>query len=446
MAKWGRLLTGMLVMWVAAAGCRGENNRAPNITRAPTAVASKPRPAPTHPSLANHGTNYRTITRSLLAYDRWAFASHPDPALVNRYIAPGGVLFNNRKTWFASLRVRHRRVVERYIGRPTFSVIDSHFGDFVSLRVVENVVRQALVDQHGHTIDEVRYRQPTAYLVVITRGFRGRWYLVSLELAPKRPNVQLTAMTPSGDVAGNKVEVGITYTTPGTVGTTQRPEPRPLFTVRYIADAEFLPIDVRGLCTTDAGKPGYRYVRLTSDIAGRLVARSHVCLAVGPDAPLVIDDEAAHAPTIEEVWRATQLPTPHVTIDPPTRGVTGLSTRIQAYSENRAVIRADLHGYTVIGTATLDHVRTVVDGRTVTDGASTVNSTYQFETRGVHTIAVRADWRAHALVSGPSASEQLTFDLGSATIMVTRSYSVSEIRAVLQLFSADTLPAAKDHA
>jgi hypothetical protein len=247
---------------------------------------------------------------------------------------------------------------------------------------------------------------------------------------------------PGGDLNDEHLDVGISYDAPGSGPSTgaEHPERRAVISIRYVADADFLPIDVNGLCTTPANAPGYRYVRLTSDITGRLLDRTHVCLAVGPH-PVAAFDDTARPPTFEEVWRQTNLPSPTLSVDPPGHGIAGLTTKVAASSATRWTIAAALRGYTISGTATLEHVNTLVDGAEV---GNAENSAYVFETRGVHTIAVRAVWHAAATLSAPDTKALLTFDLGSATITVTRTYFVSEIRAVLQLFSADPFLPAKE--
>jgi hypothetical protein len=436
-----------MMVVLTAIGCASVPNRDHGVAPAPFRRPSVAHhfTAPTAPPLRTGGTNYEAITRSLLAYDRWVLAHDPNPARISRYLAPGSIAERSRGR-SSRLNLVGRRFTEIYRGPITIHTIDDHFGDVVSLGVTENVIQQAVVDRRGKIIAKEDYTEPTSYVVLITRGAGRRWYLASIDVAPRTPNVQLTAaaVQPGGDLNGQHLDVGISYDAPGSAPhpDDEHPERRAVISVRYVADPNFLPIDVNGLCTTPTNAPGYRYLRLIGDISGRLLDRTQVCLAVGPKPVAEFGDTGAEPPTFEEVWRQTNLPPPSLAIDPPGHGIT-LATNITTASATRTSIHAALRSYTISGTATLDHVHTVVDGVDVSDGTS---STSVFQNRGTHTIAVRAVWHAAASLSAPDTPALLTFALGSATITVTRTYFVSEIRAVLQLFSADPLRPVKETA
>ena len=135
-------------------------------------------------------------------------------------------------------------------------------------------------------------------------------------------------------------------------------------------------------------------------------------------------------PTFGEVWDSAHIPPPTITLDPPTRGITGLDTRISTDGPTTLVIDVTLRGYTMTGVATLDHYTISVDGQPVADAGT---GHYTFETKGNHTIAIGAVWRAHGTLTAPDPPGGTTpSDWGTATITTTRTYTVNEIRSVLQ--------------
>jgi hypothetical protein len=142
-------------------------------------------------------------------------------------------------------------------------------------------------------------------------------------------------------------------------------------------------------------------------------------------------------PTIEEVWRHAHLPTPVVGLDPASRGITGLDTRIWTETGTSLTIGASLDGYTITGTATVTGYLVQVDDepatRTSTSGsASNPIAHYMFETKGKHQVRVGVLWHGVATFTGPALIAPVTISLGDATITATRAYTVNEVRGVLQ--------------
>ena len=62
------------------------------------------------------------------------------------------------------------------------------------------------------------------------------------------------------------------------------------------------------------------------------------------------------------------------------------------------IITATIRGYTITGTATLDHYAISVDGQPTANAGT---GHYTFETKGNHTIAVSAIWHGTAVITGP---------------------------------------------
>ena len=95
----------------------------------------------------------------------------------------------------------------------------------------------------------------------------------------------------------------------------------------------------------------YRLIGRTLD--GQVVGEQIVCVPiVDPTAPLPAAARAARLPTIEAIWREAHLPEPLIGLDPATRGITGLDTRIWTETGNHLVIAATLNGYRISGTRT----------------------------------------------------------------------------------------------
>jgi len=192
-----------------------------------------------------------------------------------------------------------------------------------------------------------------------------------------------------------------------------------------------------GLCVLPGGTAtdprfGFLYHLVGTDPAGAIVDDRFECVAFEnddvsqqPPAPPV-----PAVPTFAEAWNSAPIPAPRVTLDPPTRGITGLDTRISTAGPKTVVVAATIRGYTITGTATLDHYEISVDGAAPTDAQT---GDYTFDTKGDHTVAISAIWHGTAAITGPELPGGLPAgDIGTAAITSTRTYPVREIRSVLQ--------------
>jgi hypothetical protein len=175
---------------------------------------------------------------------------------------------------------------------------------------------------------------------------------------------------------------------------------------------------------------GFSFHFVGRDATGVIVDDRIECIAPAPggdpaNPPL---PPIPAVPTFGEAWNAAQIPAPAVVLEPATRGITGLDTRISTAGPTTVVIAATVRGYTITGTATLDHYEIAVD-----DGppSNADNGHYTFETKGNHTVAISAVWTGIATITGPGATAA-GIDMGTATITSTRTYPVHEIRSVLQ--------------
>jgi hypothetical protein len=245
-----------------------------------------------------------------------------------------------------------------------------------------------------------------------------------------------------GSVGGGNVSVGITVTAPGS-GTPGQPgggAARPL--VPYVISWSVDPTPAQtgsldGLCVVPGGTApqptlGFLYHLVGRDPTGAIVDDRFVCIAFtnGDPTQRPLAPPTPAVPTFGEAWNSARLPAPDVTLDPASRGITGLDTRISTGGATTVTIAATIRGYTITGTATLDGYEISVDGQPPTNAGT---GHYTFETKGIHTIAVSAIWHGTGAITGPDLPAGLpAVDLGSATITSTRTYTVNEIRSVLQ--------------
>ncbi len=226
------------------------------------------------------------------------------------------------------------------------------------------------------------------------------------------------------------VQVGLTYSNPGS--STRGAGATPLVSfVSYRVVPERATIgSLAGWCAVP-GNPlgGAEYHIIGTAPNGAVVADYRTCVPIQP-AGVPPTVALPQPPTLAETWRAARLPAPAIHTDPATRGITGLDTRIWTAGSTTTSIAASIRGYRIVGTATLDHYTISVDGGPVQDAG---RGHYTFETKGRHTIAIGAVWHATATLTGPQlAAPVVLADIGTATLTVTRTYPVNEIRAVLQ--------------
>lgn len=177
---------------------------------------------------------------------------------------------------------------------------------------------------------------------------------------------------------------------------------------------------------------GFRYHVTVYTPAGDIVREEDVCVPF-PDGDVTATPPPpvfAVLPTIAEAWASAALPHPSITTDPATRGITGLETRITTTGPTSLTISADVRGYVITGTATLDHYTIAIDNGPAKNAD---HDTFVFETKGKHAITVAAVWRGSATIVGNEIVEPIVLpDIGTATTTSTRVYQVNEIRSVLQ--------------
>jgi hypothetical protein len=242
---------------------------------------------------------------------------------------------------------------------------------------------------------------------------------------------------------GGSVSVGIVVTSPGSGASGQSGDDAARPIVHYVVSWSVDPTpaqpgSLNGLCAVPGGtaqKPifGFLYHLVGTDPTGAIVDDRFECVAFtnGDFTRRPPQPRVPAVPTFGEAWNRAQLPAPTITLDPATRGITGLDTRISIAGPTTVTIAATIRGYTITGIATLDHFEISVDGQ---PEAFAGTGHYTFETKGNHTIAVSAIWRGTAALTGPGlpGGGLPAVDLGRATITSTLVYPVNEIRSVLQ--------------
>jgi hypothetical protein len=179
-------------------------------------------------------------------------------------------------------------------------------------------------------------------------------------------------------------------------------------------------------------QPGFQYRVLGTNSLGQVVVDTLKCVPfsqIGSGATPA-PPTLPTLPTFEEAWAGTHIPPADVHTDPASRGITGLETRIWTTGPTTIAIATSIRGYTITGTATLDHYEISIDGGAP---ARADKDRFTFETKGMHKITVAAVWRGRASISGNELNPPVDLgDIGTATVSSERSYQVNEIRSVLQ--------------
>lgn len=282
----------------------------------------------------------------------------------------------------------------------------------------------------------------------MTRGRVSRLAALALLFAVVGPATVAGGVEGSGVLRGSRFGVGIEVTSPGepvTHDAGDRSLPR---LVHYVVtqlksettgSIENL-CDASGNALTDpAGIVfGWLYDVIAYSSDDRVISDTHVCVAF-PDpndrsAPPPAPTEPV-APTIGEVWQAVGLPRPTIGVNPVSRGVTGLLTRLWSGGPQTAQVAATINGFTVTGTARVVAYRFATDegylGESGPGDESNPAATHEFATKGVHTLSVSSVWRASVTLSGPGVVVPVAIDISVAVLTATVDYPVVEVRSQL---------------
>jgi hypothetical protein len=171
---------------------------------------------------------------------------------------------------------------------------------------------------------------------------------------------------------------------------------------------------------------------------GRVISETHECVPLPdptdrstppPPPPL------PEAPTVGEVWRTVALPRPVVGVNPVSRGVTGLATRLWSGGAQTAQVAATIDGYTVTGIARVAEYRFATDEGYLGAGGpgdeARPAATHDFATKGAHSLSVSSVWRATVTMTGPGLTIPIPIDINVAVLTVIVDYPVVEVRSRL---------------
>lgn len=258
-----------------------------------------------------------------------------------------------------------------------------------------------------------------------------------------------SALNGSGELNGGTLGVGIEVDSPGADPVTiESGSPSLPRLVHYVSTP--LPAgpvgSLENLCdASGAGVSGptgivfgwlYDVIAYSQD--GRVLSDTHVCVAF-PDpndhGTVPPPPTLPEAPTIGAVWRAIALPSPIVGVNPVTRGVTGLATRLWSGGAQTARVAATIDGFSVTGTARVVEYRFATDegylGAGPPGDENAPAATHEFSTKGAHTLSVSSVWQATVTMTGPGFAVAIPIDISVAVLTATVDYPVVEVRSRL---------------
>jgi hypothetical protein len=286
---------------------------------------------------------------------------------------------------------------------------------------------------------------------VTRRRYVASGALLALSIVVLAPVAAVGDADGSGELHHGTFGVGIEFDAAGSAPVTRDAgDPSLPRLIRYVATpllpGSRTPGSLENLCNA-SGAPGngaggivygwlYRVVAYTPD--GRIVSDTHVCVPFpdqndrsAPPPPAALPDP----PTVGEVWRSIQLPIPVVGVNPVSRGVTGLTTRLWSGGAQTAQVAATIDGFVVTGTARVVEYRYATDegylGAGGPGSAQAPAFTHDFATKGSHALLVSSVWRATVTMTGPGVTVAIPIDINVAVLTATADYPVTEVRSRL---------------
>lgn len=206
------------------------------------------------------------------------------------------------------------------------------------------------------------------------------------------------------------------------------------------------PWEFSGCIQTVTGRAGTLHDVRRVDVATGRTVQAHTTCVVEPDPPpRRSDTENPPRPAPERIWSEVPLPQPAWGLNPVGDGLTGLLTLLWDPRGDAPVsTTVDLGGFTATATA-----RPVLYEWTMWEPGDPENrnpyplvtsrvpgteskpaATYTYETKGDYTVTYTVTWEGTYTLSGPGVNEVV--DLGTTTTSSTRTYHVTEVRAVLK--------------
>jgi hypothetical protein len=183
---------------------------------------------------------------------------------------------------------------------------------------------------------------------------------------------------------------------------------------------------------------GWLYDVVAFSADDRVISDTHVCVPFpDPNDPAVPPPPVFPvAPTIGDVWRAVGLPRPVVGVNPVSRGVTGLPTRLWSGGARIAPIAVTLGAYRITGTARVVEYRFSTDEGYIRSSIGPGDATmpaalHEFAFKGAHSLSVTSVWRATATMTGPGGAAPVPIEINAAVLTATVAYPVVEVRTRL---------------
>jgi hypothetical protein len=175
----------LLGVLVACSGGSGGGDRrtskttaAPTTTRPATIDLSKPIPGGSlhgtpRPPLENTGNDYVAITRSLIANLRW-ISENPDPNLIADVFVPGTPGHDERAAAYRYLVDNGYRWADEGYRLISVDVVDVK-PDAVSVRVVQELAFERIVDTAGNQVGQIRSHSGAETLNYLLAMSDGAW-------------------------------------------------------------------------------------------------------------------------------------------------------------------------------------------------------------------------------------------------------------------------------
>ena len=346
----------------------------------------------------------------------------------------------------------HKRIVEVDAAPYDYAVL-SERDNVVSFAVTEHLARRDVVDTNGRVLGRLGPRTEH-YVISMMRFDAAAPWRIDLVDRKARYEVQLAAsFDGSGELHGGELGVGIEASGRGAPVPVDSHSPSLPRLVHYVSTPlpPGRPGGLDNICNASgqaSNDPalvvfGWLYDVIAYSIDGRVLSDTHVCVAfpdpnntaAPPPAPVL-----PVAPTIGDVWRAVALPRPVVGVNPVSRGVTGLDTRLWSGGGQTAQVAVTIGGFRIAGTARVVEYRFSTDegylGSAAGPGdAADPVAAHRFASKGAHALSVASVWQATvtmtAIGAGPGGALPVPIDIDTAVLTATVNYPVVEVRSRL---------------
>jgi hypothetical protein len=186
-------LVGVLAACSGGSGGKASPTTSPSTTAPPATIdLSKPIPGGSlhgtpRPPLENTGSDYVAIFKSLDGNLRW-LSENPDLSVIPQLFVPGTPGHDARVPGYQYLTDNGYRFADEGYHLISVDVVDVQ-PDAVSLRVVQQLAFERVVDRNGQQIGELKQHGPAENTNVLLAPSDGRWRVASWTSAD--PSVQI---------------------------------------------------------------------------------------------------------------------------------------------------------------------------------------------------------------------------------------------------------------